>query len=47
MPGHERILGHSPIVIEHREIRVAEAAIADLDLHFFGSKWTGIETEGF
>ena len=47
MPGHERILGHTPIVIEHVEVRVAEAAVADLDFDFFGSEWTGIEREGF
>ncbi len=47
MPGHERIFGHMPIVIEHGEIRVADAAVANLDFDFFGSEWTGIESEGF
>ena len=47
MPGHEGILGHTPVVIEHREIRVAESAVANLDFHFFGSEWTRIESEGF
>src|ERR1700722_3256372 len=47
MPGHKGIVGHTPIVIEHGEIRVAKAAMGDLDLDFFGSEWTGIESEGF
>jgi hypothetical protein len=47
MPGHEGKFGHTPIVIEHREIRMANAAVRDFDFEFFGSEWTGIETEGF
>jgi hypothetical protein len=47
MPGHEGIFGHAPIVIEHGQIRVANAAVTDLDFDFFWSEWTGIESEGF
>src|SRR5262249_1386827 len=35
MSRHERVIGHAPVVIEHREIRVAEAAMRDLNLDFF------------
>jgi len=45
MPGHEGIFGHAPIVIKHREIRVADGAIADFDFYFFGSEWIGIEAK--
>lgn len=34
-------------VIEHRQIRMANAAVRDFDFEFFGSESTGIETEGF
>lgn len=47
MPGHEGIFKHSSVVIEHREIRVADTTMADFDFDFFGSEWTGIESEGF
>ncbi len=47
MTGHEGIFGHTPIVIEHGEIRMTEATVADLDLDFFGSERTGIERERF
>jgi hypothetical protein len=47
MPGHEGIRGQTPVVIEHREIRVAEPTVANLDFHFFDSEWTGIKGEGF
>jgi hypothetical protein len=47
MPGHEGVFGHPPIVIEHGEIRVAKAAIADLDFNFFGSEFPGIEAKRF
>jgi hypothetical protein len=45
--GNVSVIGHTPIVIEHGEIRAAKAAVADLDFDFFGSEWTGIESEGF
>jgi hypothetical protein len=47
VPGHERIFGHTPIVIEDGEIGMTNAAMTDLDFDFFGPEWTGIETEGF
>jgi len=47
MPGHEGVFGLTPIVIEHGEIRVAKAAMADLDFNFFGSEFPGIEAERF
>src|SRR5881394_3176560 len=33
--GNERELGHAPFVIEHREVRMADAAMGHLDLDFF------------
>jgi hypothetical protein len=47
MPGHERIFGHPPIVIQHGKIRMAEAAVADLDFDFLGSERTRIKRERF
>jgi hypothetical protein len=34
-------------VIEHGEIRVAEATVADFDFDFFRSEWTGIGSKRF
>jgi hypothetical protein len=47
MPGHERIFGHPPIVIQHGKIRMAEAAVSDLDFDFLGSERTRIKRERF
>jgi len=33
-------------VIEHGEIRVAEATVADFDFDFFRSEWTGSKAKG-
>ena len=42
---HERIRRPTPLVVEHGEIRVADAAMADLDLDLLGPERTGIELE--
>src|SRR4051812_48602914 len=43
--GHEGVLRHAPFIIEHRKVGVAEAAVRDLYLNFFGPDFTGIEAE--
>jgi hypothetical protein len=46
-PGTKGYLDIPQIVIEHGEIGMTNAAMADFDFDFFGPEWTGIETEGF
>jgi hypothetical protein len=45
--GHERIDGQSPSIVEHRKIRVADAAMADLDFHLVRAQRAGIKLERF
>jgi predicted 3-demethylubiquinone-9 3-methyltransferase (glyoxalase superfamily) len=40
--GHKRISRHAPIVVEHREIAVAEAATFHGDLHLLAAERAGI-----
>ena len=42
--GNERIVRHAPFVIEHRKIRVADAAVRDLDFHFLRPEFARIES---
>jgi len=35
MPGNERVAGISPVVVEHRQVRVADPAGFHLQLHLF------------
>ena len=44
---NERKLGHSPLVVEHRQVGMTDSAMADLNLDFFRPKRTRIEVEGF
>ena len=42
---HERVLGHAPLVVEHRKIRVAESTVRYFDFDLFRTKLAGVETE--
>jgi hypothetical protein len=43
MSGNEREFRHAPFVIEHRDIRVADPAVRDLDFDFFGAEFARVE----
>ena len=45
MSGNEREFRHAPLVIEHRDIRVADPAVRDLDFDFFGAEFARVEGE--
>src|SRR5260370_33207642 len=45
MAGYEGKCGHAPFVIEHGEVGMTYSAVADLNLYFLGSEFTGIEAE--
>ena len=46
MAGDERVGGHAPLVVDHREIRVADAAGLDAQLDLFGPERPGGVFEG-
>jgi hypothetical protein len=45
MSGNEREFRHAPLVVEHRDIRVADPAVRDFDFDFFGAEFTRVEGE--
>jgi hypothetical protein len=45
--GNERIGGKAPLVAEHAEIRVADAAVFDADVDMLGSDGREFVGEGF
>jgi hypothetical protein len=42
----ERIARHAPLVVEHRNVGMADAAVVDLDLDVLGMQGAGIELVG-
>ena len=45
--GHERVGGKAPLVAEHAEIRVADAAVFDADVDMLGPNRREFVGEGF
>ena len=43
--GNERVPRHAPLVVQHREVRVADSAVSDLDFHLLGTEVAGSEAE--
>src|SRR5689334_18904358 len=45
VPGNERELGQTPVIIQHRKVRVTDAATRNLNFDFLGPEVTGIEAK--
>ena len=45
MPGNERVNSHSPVIVEHREIRVTHSAMRHFDFDFLRPEVAGIVAE--
>jgi hypothetical protein len=40
---HGRVLRDAPVVVQHRNIRVAKTAVFDRDVHLFGAERTEVD----
>jgi hypothetical protein len=47
VPGNERVGGKAPLVAEHAEIRVTDAAVFDADVNMLGTDGREFVGEGF
>lgn len=45
MTSDKRVAGIAPLVVEHREIGMTDAAGLDLDLHLLGAKRPDIKSK--
>jgi hypothetical protein len=43
MCGNEREFRHAPLVVEHRDIRVADPAVRDVDFDLFRAEFARVE----
>jgi hypothetical protein len=47
VPGYERVLCDTPLVIQHAEVTVTDAAVLNIDFDLVGTERTGVIFEGF
>jgi hypothetical protein len=45
--GDHRVTGKAPVIVEHREIGVTDAAVGNLDFHLLGFERAGVILVGF
>jgi hypothetical protein len=46
VPGYEGVLCHPPLVIQHAEVTVTNAAVLNIDFDLLGTERTGVIFEG-
>ncbi len=47
VPGHDRVLGHAPFVVDHTKIAMAEPRVEHIDLDFVAAQFARVILEWF